>query len=107
MDRSSSSSAGVLQVACPARSSIRAGFRASASSALYKSTASVSRAVSELEAVFGTALVERTRRGTVLTPAGRLVLTRADRIDEELSSAATNLARYRPEPGSEVLGALT
>ncbi len=63
--------------------------------------------MSELEAVFGTALVERTRRGTVLTPAGRLVLTRADRIDEELSSAATNLARNRPEPGSEVLGALT
>ncbi|GAA5003752.1 LysR family transcriptional regulator [Streptomyces hyderabadensis] len=89
------------------RAVARARTLSEAAAALYKSTASVSRAMSELEAVFGTALVERTRRGTVLTPAGRLVLARADRIDEELSAAATNLARYRPEPGSEVLDALT
>ncbi len=44
------------------------------------------RRLSELERSFGTALLERSSRGVVLTDAGRIVLERGVRMEEELQS---------------------
>ena len=46
------------------------------------------RRITDLEHAFGTALLVRSPRGIALTDAGRLVLTRGIKIDEDLEALA-------------------
>jgi LysR family transcriptional regulator of gallate degradation len=74
---------------------------ADAGRALFKSSAVVSRAMRELECVVGGMLFERTSRGVMLNDRGRTVLARVQRIDQELSQAAAEVARLRPQALAE------
>ena len=60
----------------------------------------LSRRITDLEHAFGTALFVRSPRGIALTDAGRLVLARGERIDEDLQS----LAREVQLEGGEMRG---
>lgn len=68
---------------------------------LFKSSAVVSRAIHELECVLGGTLFERTSRGVILTDRGRTVAARVQRIDQELSQAAAEVARLRRQAPAE------
>ena len=60
----------------------------------------LSRRIADLEHAFGTALFVRSPRGIALTDAGRLVLARGQRIDDDLQS----LVREVQSEGDEVRG---
>jgi len=68
---------------------------AEAARTLYRSRAAVSRSVGDLETVLGTRLFDRHGTGLELTGAGRLVLARAERIDAELTHAASRVCQAR------------
>jgi LysR family transcriptional regulator of gallate degradation len=70
---------------------------ADAGRVLFKSPTVVSRTMCELEYVLGGTLFERTSRGVMLNDRGRTVLARVQRIDQELSQAAAEVARLRPQ----------
>jgi LysR family transcriptional regulator, hydrogen peroxide-inducible genes activator len=54
-----------------------------AAEAVYVTQPTLSAAIKELETILGTVLVERGARGAVLTPAGEVVLERAQRVMTE------------------------
>lgn len=73
----------------------RSGSIAAASARLYKASSAIARAVAALEEDLGVSLFERKPRGMMLNAYGEAVLSRADRIDEEIAAAAEDLAHAR------------
>ena len=65
----------------------QAGSFSAAASALGYTQSAVSRQIAALEAIAGRTLFERGRHGVTLTPAGARLLTRANRILDELDAA--------------------
>src|SRR6516165_3165146 len=76
-----------------------------AAAALYRAQSAVTRSLQELEAAVGETLFERRASGMLVTPAGRAVLQRCERIFAELEALAQWCAarqmRRRPaaQPG--------
>jgi molybdate transport repressor ModE-like protein len=64
-----------------------------AAAALLLTPSAVSQQIAALERSVGTAVVERTTRGTVLTEPGRMLVDTADLILAELSSAQEQIGR--------------
>jgi LysR family transcriptional regulator of gallate degradation len=61
---------------------------AGASAQLFKASSAITRSIIELERAMGAPLFERSQRGMLLNAAGKVVLTRARRIAEEIELAA-------------------
>lgn len=80
-----------------ARGSIAATARA-----LGYTPSAVSQQLSALERNCGTLLLERTHRGVTLTPAGRLLERRAQRVLDELEQAEAEMARSSVDTGGLV-----
>lgn len=70
----------------------RLGSFSAAASALQYSQPAISHHVSRLELETGTQLIERTRSGHTLTPAGTVLLRHADRILDRVHDAESELA---------------
>ncbi|MEJ8825835.1 LysR family transcriptional regulator [Variovorax humicola] len=81
-------------------SAARAGSIVRAAEQEHIAPSALSRRLADLEHAFGTPLLIRSPRGVVLTDAGRLVLTRGEKIDEDLQA----LLREVQTEGSEVRG---
>lgn len=77
-----------------------AGTIATAARRLNRASSAVTRSIQELELAVRLNLAERTVRGILPTTHGQLVLTRAERISEELQKAASELVRGRGKSGS-------
>lgn len=71
----------------------RCGSISAAAEALDYTQPAISRQLAALERTAGRALVERTGRGTRLTPVGEVLLRRAETILAELDAARTDLER--------------
>jgi len=69
----------------------RLGTFAGAADALSFTPSAISQQMGRLEAEVGAVLVERTSRGVKLTPAGRVLLARAERILREVRDAEAEL----------------
>lgn len=78
----------------------RAGSIVRAAEQEHIAASALSRRLADLEHAFGTALLVRSPRGIRLTDAGRLVLARGERIDEDLRA----LVREVQTEGDEVRG---
>lgn len=68
---------------------------AAAADALSVSPSAISQQISQLEQEAGLELVERRGRGVTLTPAGRMLVTHAERIIAVLEEAKTDLAEMK------------
>ena len=66
----------------------QAGSIARAAEREHIAASALGRRITDLEHAFGTALLVRSPRGIALTDAGRLVLTRGIKIDEDLEALA-------------------
>ncbi|WP_177204076.1 LysR family transcriptional regulator [Sphingobium sp. AP50] len=84
-----------------------AGSIVAAARRMNKAPSAVTRSLQELERCIGRTLCERNAQGVVPTPHGRLTLTRAERIADELGRAAAELARDRSRSSSASPSALT
>ncbi|MFE6969126.1 LysR family transcriptional regulator [Isoptericola sp. NPDC057653] len=80
----------------------RHGGIVAAGEALGVSPSAVSQQVARLEAESGQRLVDRQPAGAVLTPAGRLVVEAAERIEAELTDTRRALAELAGEPSGTV-----
>ncbi|MFE5311293.1 LysR family transcriptional regulator [Isoptericola sp. NPDC056578] len=80
----------------------RYGGIVAAGAALGVSPSAVSQQVARLEAESGQRLVDRQPAGAVLTPAGRLVVAAAERIEAELTDTRRALAELAGEPSGTV-----
>ena len=69
----------------------RSGGVVAAADLLHISPSAVSQQVRALERESGTRLLDRTPTGAVLTPAGRVLTTAAERIEDELAAATREL----------------
>lgn len=78
----------------------RAGGVLAAAAELRLSPSAVSQQLSRLEREAGTLLIDRTPRGSVLTPAGQVVVEAAEEIERTLSVARARLT----EAGTDVRG---
>lgn len=78
----------------------QAGSIARAAEREHIAASALGRRITDLEHAFGTALLVRSPRGIALTDAGRLVLTRGIKIDEDLDA----LAREVQSEGGELRG---
>lgn len=65
-----------------------------AAEALHLTPSAVSQQLGQLEREVGVALVDRSQRRAGLTPAGRLLAARAERIEAELAEARAELERF-------------
>ncbi|MDM0066547.1 LysR family transcriptional regulator [Variovorax sp. J31P207] len=81
-------------------SAARAGSIVRAAEQEHIAPSALSRRLADLERAFGTPLLIRSPRGVVLTDAGQLVLTRGEKIDEDLQA----LLREVQTEGAEVRG---
>lgn len=81
-------------------SAARAGSIVRAAEQEHIAPSALSRRLADLEHAFGTPLLIRSPRGVVLTDAGRLVLARGEKIDEDLQA----LVREVQTEGDEVRG---
>lgn len=81
-------------------SAARAGSIVRAAEQEHIAPSALSRRLADLEHAFGTALLIRSPRGVELTDAGRLVLARGEKIDEDLQA----LVREVQTQGDEVRG---
>ncbi|MFT4085128.1 MAG: LysR family transcriptional regulator [Nocardioides sp.] len=88
---------GVLRDLRPFLAVARSGSIAEAARELERSSATVSRAISEMERILGVPLFERTSRGLVPTAAGTATLARGKRIETELRHAAQQVAVARSQ----------
>ncbi|MDL9997390.1 LysR substrate-binding domain-containing protein [Variovorax sp. J22P240] len=83
-------------------SAARAGSIVRAAEQEHIAPSALSRRLADLEHAFGTPLLIRSPRGVTLTNAGRLVLARGEKIDEDLQA----LVREVQTEGDEVRGAV-
>ncbi|MDM0073843.1 LysR substrate-binding domain-containing protein [Variovorax sp. J2P1-59] len=81
-------------------SAARAGSIVRAAGQEHIAPSALSRRLADLEHAFGTALLIRSPRGVALTNAGRMVLARGEKIDEDLQA----LVREVQTEGDEVRG---
>lgn len=81
-------------------SAARAGSIVRAAAQEHIAPSALSRRLADLEHAFGTALLVRSPRGIALTDAGRMVLARGEKIDNDLQA----LVREVQTEGSEVRG---
>jgi LysR family transcriptional regulator, regulator for genes of the gallate degradation pathway len=63
---------------------------------LHRASSALTRSVRELERALGFKLYERSSRGILLSPHGKLVLARAERIEHELEQAAGEICQTSP-----------
>jgi LysR family transcriptional regulator, regulator for genes of the gallate degradation pathway len=86
----------------------RAGSVTGAADALHKTPSSVTRAIQEVEAALGHDLFERRRSGMLLSPVGRAVRQRVQRLLAELAEFAQwcdLLRSRRPQPRRDIVPA--
>jgi DNA-binding transcriptional LysR family regulator len=85
---------------------VRAGGMRKAVGVLNLSQPAISRAISDLEEVFGVSLLQRSRRGIEPTPFGLALVRRAGAVLDELESTVEELAGLAdPGQGTVRLGA--
>ncbi|MCF6476666.1 LysR family transcriptional regulator [Nonomuraea sp. MG754425] len=65
-----------------------------AAEALHLTPSAVSQQLAQLEREVGLALIDRSQRSVSLTPEGRVLAGYAERVEEELTEAKRELARY-------------
>src|SRR4051794_19063112 len=78
------------------------GSMAKASTRLALSQPAISRAVLEMEHMFGASLLDRSSRGVELTPCGRLLLDRARIIFDEVRQGASDIEHISDPARGEV-----
>jgi LysR family transcriptional regulator, regulator for genes of the gallate degradation pathway len=79
-------------------SAAHAGSMARAAEQLFKAPSAVTRSITDLERAIGTPLFLRQPRGIALTPCGEIVLRRAQRIQQEIQTAAAPFTGPRSSP---------
>jgi DNA-binding transcriptional LysR family regulator len=81
---------------------VESGGMRKAAERLHLSQPAVSKAVAELEDALGVALLDRSRRGTVVTASGEALLRRASVMFDELGQGLRDLDRLCDPGGGEV-----
>jgi LysR family transcriptional activator of glutamate synthase operon len=86
----------------------RSGSFRRAATALSVTEPALSQGIKQLETELGLILLERSRRGVRMTPAGEILLTRARRVVREIEAARREMAELAGlKQGSLIIGALT
>jgi LysR family transcriptional regulator of gallate degradation len=78
-----------------------------ASDLLFRAPSAITRSIIQLERSLGVSLFERKSRGMLINTSGKLVLSRALRIQDEIELAAQELLSADPKPTRSSLGAVT
>jgi len=81
---------------------VRAGSFSKAAIDACVAQSALSRRVKRIESRMGTVLLERNARGVVLTEAGKLFLSRVEKIVDEISDMEANLSIFVKEPAGKV-----
>lgn len=81
---------------------VRAGSFSKAAIDTCMAQSALSRRVKRIESRMGTVLLERNARGVVLTEAGKLFLSRVEKIVDEISDMEANLSTFVKEPAGKV-----
>ena len=81
---------------------VRAGSFSKAAIDACVAQSALSRRVKRIESRMGTVLLERNARGVVLTEAGKLFLSRVEKIVDEISDMEANLSTFVKEPAGKV-----
>jgi DNA-binding transcriptional LysR family regulator len=81
---------------------VRAGGMRKAAGQLHMSQAAVSKAIAELEDALGVVLLDRSRQGVQVTPAGRALIQRAESMFGELAQGVLELQHLADPDGGNV-----